>query len=55
MKYTDKAVTWVEGVRNQQIKKGVLFNAPGYWRFLQGATENIIFGFVEADEVGEED
>jgi hypothetical protein len=54
-KYTDKAVITVEGVKGDNKSRRVLFNATAMelLKIPAGAQQSIIFGFVEADEVGE--
>lgn len=54
VKYADKAVVTVEGVKGDNKTRRVLFNAKAMevLNLPAGASQNIIFGFIEADELG---
>ncbi len=54
VKYADKAVVTVEGVKGDNKSRRVLFNATAMevLNIPAGASQNIIFGFVDADELG---
>jgi len=55
VKYADKAVVTVEGIKGENKTRRVLFNATAMEKLNipAGASQNIIFGFVEADQVGD--
>jgi hypothetical protein len=52
-KYAGKAVVTVEGVKGEGKSRRVLFNATamGLLKIPAGAQQNVIFGFVEADDL----
>lgn len=54
VKYPNRAVVTIEGVKGENKTRRVLFNATAMevLNFPVGATQNVIFGFVEADEIG---
>lgn len=54
VKYANKAVITVEGVKGDNKSRRVLFNstAMDILKLPVGSSQNIIFGFVEADEIG---
>lgn len=54
IKYPNDAVVTVEGVKGENKTRRVLFNALAMEKLNipAGASQNIIFGFVEADELG---